>query len=47
MKNLVLHFEDAEFAQLVEAKGELTWREFILTLRKKEVTENVGDRPSQ
>ena len=30
LKSLVLHFEDREFAGLLEAKGSKTWREFIL-----------------
>ena len=34
MKSLVLQFEDAEFASLKRAKGQQTWREFILS--KKE-----------
>jgi hypothetical protein len=30
MKNLVLVFEDDEFALLKRAKGKMTWRQFIL-----------------
>jgi len=30
MKSVVLAFEDAEFARLKQAKGTLTWRDFVL-----------------
>ena len=33
MKNINVTFEDSEVKELEKAKGELSWREFILQLR--------------
>ncbi|KKL94688.1 hypothetical protein LCGC14_1862240 [marine sediment metagenome] len=38
MKSINVIFEDEDYEKLEKAKGELGWREFILTLIKKEKT---------
>jgi len=35
MKNINVVFEDEEFKRLVEAKGESSWHDFVLTLAEK------------
>lgn len=40
MKSIYETFEDAEYERLIAAKGDMTWREFILTLAVKEVEMN-------
>jgi len=37
MKTLNIPLDDEEFKKLEKAKGNLTWKEFILDLIKKEV----------
>jgi len=40
MKQINVYFEDDEYEKLSKAKDGLTWKEFILTLIKKEVEED-------
>ena len=35
MRSLNITFEDGDYAKLEKVKGDLGWREFILTLIKK------------
>ena len=35
MKTINETFEDSEYEDLIKAKGKMSWREFILQLRKK------------
>ena len=37
MKKINETFEDKEYVELIDLKGKLTWREFILQLLKKEM----------
>lgn len=36
MRSLVLHFEDKEFEKLKKARGERTWRNFVLDMAIKD-----------
>lgn len=38
MKSVNETFEDSEFEKLLEQKGDLTWRQFILKLAKIKVS---------
>jgi hypothetical protein len=37
MKHIHITLEDSEFESITEVKGDLTWRELIMTLIDKEV----------
>ncbi len=37
MKTLNVTFEDSEYEELLVAKGESSWREFILNLREAKI----------
>lgn len=39
MKVITIYFEDDDFKELKKSKGELSWRDFILTLIPKEVAD--------
>jgi hypothetical protein len=34
MKNINIYLEDEEFEELVKIKGDMTWHDLLLTLRK-------------
>lgn len=40
MKTVNVTFEDSEHERLLEKKGKMSWREFILTLLDEEEKEN-------
>ena len=44
MRSLNVTFEDKDYAKLEKEKGDLGWREFILTLTSKE---KKGDTDAQ
>ena len=46
MKNLVLVFDDMEFARLKQKKGSRTWREYILSTVEENRTETAATVPA-
>jgi hypothetical protein len=47
MRELVISFDDAEFAKLKLAKGSMTWRKFLLTIAQEKMAETLTQVPSQ
>jgi len=43
MKSITVFFDDADFAALVQAKKDKTWREFLLQLRETPVNPGTID----
>ena len=46
MKTLNIHFDDEEIERLEKRKGDLSWKEFILTLVPKE-SETAIEEPTE
>jgi len=42
MRNMNVTFDDEDYAKLEAQKGQLSWREFIMTLIKKEDIKKEG-----
>jgi predicted CopG family antitoxin len=40
MKTLNIPLEDSDYEELLKAKGEMNWRDFVLTLTKQEPKKN-------
>jgi predicted CopG family antitoxin len=43
MKTINVTFEDSEYDNLLKAKGEMNWRDFILTLVKEPKKKNKNE----
>lgn len=41
MKTLNIPLEDSDYEELENAKGELSWREFVLTLKKRKTKKRI------